>query len=1033
LVIASDGGPRVASRRPLPRALAATRSALLDLLPLLFLVGFSVAVFWTELTGGPMFFGRDTTTFYYPNTLWAAGEIQAGRPPLWTPLIFGGYPLLADGEIGLLSPVQLLLLGLLPMPVAYSVGRVVAYAIAGIGLYLYARTLGADRLGSVVGALAFAYSSFMVGHLQHDNILRSAAWLPWLLLAAEHALRATTGPRQLLWMGAGAVLLALQAVGVHIQPVLLSLLLFGLALLFGPFGKTSTPTIPSPSISRAAALGRWVRETRERVGIGVAQLMQRPMAFNPIDWLLGRAFLGVLMVGLGLGLAGIQIVPLYELGLRSIRASLVTYDYATTFAVSPPQLLTLVFPAMFNFDAERHFALWAPHETTLYVGVPPLLLALIGLGYVRGRAIMFYALVALVSLILAFGDYLPIKPYTVIWSLPGFGYLRAPARFSLLLSFALAVLAALGTTWLAQHARYRGAAGTVLGLLSVLLLAPFVLALSLGALRWWLRFDPVTATDLFRELIHTSKENWLLGPWHVYYGLLEFTRPDNPRTALGLALLVATPLLMRLWLARPRLEYLCGGLLLLLTTLDLWIFSTSFYFQAYPEELTPDSPAITLLESRPQPFRVFVEPPLNQRYGANQLAGAQIQTVNGYSSLEPPRFADYWWSVTHQDNELLDLFDVQYVLAAIRPPGLRVFDDVPYHPYDRLMSGTAANPTGLETFRIAPTQATLVTIISAVEGLGEMSNGQTVAEVTLLGADGSRLSVPLRGGLETAEYRAPEPGWPLAEYAGPRIAWVGGELLPNRFDRGDPIRLYGATIQLPQPFDAVAVEVRTRTPVGRLHLYGLGVRADDGSGFAVRPLDKRKYVPLVQDGSLALLQNTAARPRLFLVESVVTTPTVVTSDMLHTLPWDPARQAVVDGLPPERAQTDLGAGGQPGTAGDNIGEVRLISYTPSEIVARTDLSTPAYLILADRYDEGWQAYVADVWTRIYRANGVGRLVALPAGSHTVRFSYEPYPLRVGLVVSVVAAIAWLGLVLVALLQATGLSRLIGRVARRRRA
>jgi hypothetical protein len=37
------------------------------------------------------------------------------------------------------------------------------------------------------------------------------------------------------------------------------------------------------------------------------------------------------------------------------------------------------------------------------------------------------------------------------------------------------------------------------------------------------------------------------------------------------------------------------------------------------------------------------------------------------------------------------------------------------------------------------------------------------------------------------------------------------------------------------------------------------------------------------------------------------------------------------------------------------------------------------------------------------------------------------------VVSVVAAIAWLGLVLVALLQATGLSRLIGRVARRRRA
>jgi hypothetical protein len=42
--------------------LSATWAALLGLLPLLFLVGFSGAVFFSELTGGPIFFGRDTTT-----------------------------------------------------------------------------------------------------------------------------------------------------------------------------------------------------------------------------------------------------------------------------------------------------------------------------------------------------------------------------------------------------------------------------------------------------------------------------------------------------------------------------------------------------------------------------------------------------------------------------------------------------------------------------------------------------------------------------------------------------------------------------------------------------------------------------------------------------------------------------------------------------------------------------------------------------------------------------------------------------------
>lgn len=1016
MVIASDGGPRVASRRPLPRALAATRAAFFDFLPLLFLVGFSVAVFFTELTGGPIYYGRDTTTFYYPNTLWAAGEIHAGRLPLWTPQIFGGYPLLADGEIGLLSPIQLLLLGLLDMPLAYSAGRVVMYAVSAVGLYLYARTLGANYLGATIGALAFAYSSFMVGHLQHDNILRSAMWLPWLLLTAERAL-SVAGPRRLGWIAAGAAVLGLEGVGVHVQPVLMSLLLFGLALLFGPFGKTSIPTILSPSVTRAAALGKLVYDFK-------VLLARRSFGGNPLDWFLGRAFLGVAIGGLGLGLAAVQIVPLYELGLRSVRASLVTYDYATTFAVSPPQLLTVIFPVMFNFDPERHWALWAPHETTLYVGVAPLLLALVGLGFVRGRAVIFFALVALVSLLLAFGDYLPIKPYSVIWNLPGFNYLRAPARFSLLLSFALAVLAALGTTWLARRARYRGPTPAIFALLNVMLLLPLVLGIGVGAARWWLKFDPVRSTELFRVLLMTSKENWQLGPWHVYYGLLEFTRPDNLRTALGLALLVATPLVLRLWLSRPRLELLCSGLLLLLTAGDLWVFTTSFYFQALPDALIPETPVVKALENGQQPFRVFVEPTLNQRYGANQLAGAGIETVNGYSSLEPPRFADYWWSVVYQDNVLLDLFDVQYVLAAIQTPGSRTFDGVTYHPYDRLMSGTSRNPTGQEAFRIVPTRATSITVISAVEGLGETTANTTVAEVTLVGPDGSRLAVPLRGGVETAEYDAAEPGWPLADYVGPRVAWAGHELIPGRHEQGDPFRLYGATIQLAQPFDAVAVEVRALTPVGRVHLHGLGVRAADGSGFAVRALDKLKYVPTQQDGSAALLQNTAARPRVSVVGGVISANGTVTADAMHQLTWDPARQAVIEGTPPVAAPS--------GPAPDRVGEARLLTYTPMEIVAQADLTAPGYLILADRYDEGWRAYVDDQRTTIYRANGVERLVALPAGSHTVRFSYEPFPLQLGVGISLAATVGWFGLALTALAQASGLVGLVGRVTRRRR-
>ena len=1003
MVVASDGGPRVASRRPLPRVLSATRAALLGLLPLLFLVGFSGAVFFSELSGGPIFFGRDTTTFYYPLTRWAADELKAGRLPLWTPTIFGGYPLFADGETGLLSPFQGPLLMLLEMPLAYSVGRALAYVTAALGLYLYARTLGANALGATIGALAFAYGSFMVGHLQHDNIVRSAIWLPWLLLAAERALR-STGPGRLGWVGVAALALAFGGVGVHVQPLLMSLLIFGLALLFGPFGRTSIPTIQSPGVSGAAALGRLVYDLKQLVAR--QRTAGRRLAGTSADWFVGRFLLGLAVVGLGLGMAAAQLVPLYQLGLRSLRPTLVTYDYATSFAVSPPQILTLVFPAMFNFDAERHWALWAPHETTLYVGVAPLLLAVLALAFVRGRAVTFFGLVLLVSLILVFGDYLPIKPYTVVWSTPGFAYLRAPARFSLLLTLALAVLAALGTTWLMLRARHRGLSRPLTAVLGAMFFLPLVLGLALGAVRWWLRFDPTRAIDLLGLLLQTSKENAQLGPWHVYYGLSEMTRPDNPRTAIGLALLVLTPPLLRLWLARPRFEAAWGALLLLLTAADLWIFSTSFYLQRYADELTPATSAVTYLMEQPKPFRLFVEPALNQRYGANQLAGAGIETVNGYSSLEPPRFSDYWWSIVFQDDFLLDLFDVRYVLAARQAPGSRTFEGTTYHPNDRLMSGTAANPSGTEAFRTPPTWVTALTLVSAVEGLGEVPSGTPVAEVTLVGPDDSRQVVPVRGGVDVAEYRAPEPGWPMADYVGPRVVWAGPAFVPMRGTPGDPVRLYGSTMPLTQPFETVAVEVRVVSPIGRLHLHGLGLESAEGPVVSLRALDKLKYRPIHADQTSALLENTAARPRVSVVGEALAANGAPTAERLHELAWDPTRQAVVEGLRPEAITQ--------GGAAEPVGEVRLLEYLPERIVVQADLAAPGYVILADRFDDDWRAYVDDAEVPMARANGVERLVAVPAGSHVVRFSYAPFATSLGLGVSVVAVVAWLGMLAAAL-------------------
>ena len=95
----------------------------------------------------------------------------------------------ADGEIGLLYPPNILMLLLFPVDVAFIAVRSAHYLLAAAGLYALGRVLGIGRTGSAFGGVAFALGGFMFGHLDHGNIVRSAAWLPLTLCCADLALR----------------------------------------------------------------------------------------------------------------------------------------------------------------------------------------------------------------------------------------------------------------------------------------------------------------------------------------------------------------------------------------------------------------------------------------------------------------------------------------------------------------------------------------------------------------------------------------------------------------------------------------------------------------------------------------------------------------------------------------------------------------------------------------------------------------------------------------------------------------------------
>ncbi len=85
-------------------------------------------------------------------------------------------------------------------------------------------------------------------------------------------------------------------------------------------------------------------------------------------------------------------------------------------------------------------------------------------------------------------------------------------------------------------------------------------------------------------------------------------------------------------------------------------------------------------------------------------------------------------------------------------------------------------------------------------------------------------------------------------------------------------------------------------------------------------------------------------------------------------------------------------------AGQPAGDVIVTTYLPNRIVARTQ-GEGGLAVFSERFVPGWNATLDGESVSLLRANGVLRAVCVPAGGHTIEFSYRPLSLRVGAIVT----------------------------------
>lgn len=514
-----------------------TRRAVLGALA--FYVAIAVAFAPDAALGRGVFWSHDLRHHHDPWRAWAAGVYAGGGIPWWSSGAGNGFPLLAEGEGGFLYPPTMLLYLALPDGLALDWSVLGHQVLAAMGLWAYLRARGLRGAPTLLGGLAWGFGGFLVSHTLYLGMQNAAAWIGWGLFAA------VTGRGWLV------------------------------ALSVGMMGLAGHP--------QAAAFG------------GLLLAGHALLARGGLGWI-GAAAVGV-------GIASPQLVATLELVRSSMRAGGVDAAFAHIGALPAVELVKGVLPYAFGFDRpadvaqtyyHRGVGYWGPGvnswETTFYLGIPVVVLALAGARRARG-----WAALAVVATVLMLGG----PAWDLVRLLPGFGGFRFPARFGLWLSVAVAVLAAHGLDRLARSALPPKLRARLLWAAAVFPLLTGVahLALRVGEepLRAMgeARFEAQAAFEAAHPLPALEdplaaaalpppeREDVAAIPakvGRILADLRRSTSPTSPRVLVPVALLLGVAAFVR----RPRA-------LLALAVADLWLFGHDLHPRT-PVEQTREAP-----------------------------------------------------------------------------------------------------------------------------------------------------------------------------------------------------------------------------------------------------------------------------------------------------------------------------------------------------------------------------------------------------------------------------------------------------------
>lgn len=510
---------------------------------------------------------------YTPWRSFARRSLREGRVPLWNPYELTGNVLLANNQSAVLYPPNALLT-LLPLAAGFNMVALFHTLATGLLMFGLLRAWRLTPAASACGSVVWMLCGVQTVWLEFQTPTAALCWLPGALWGWS-AWMERRGP---LALAGSAACLALSLLAGHLQ------FSFYVALGFVLFAVVTS------------CLRQGLR------GLGAAGWALAPLAA-------------------AVALAGPALLPVTEMARTNYRSKAPSYAESVGLALPPVHLLTLVQPDLFgnprdyvsvapDGSARPGHPYWGKYdyiEYTITMGVPALLLALLGVAGLRRRGSvnadeppargLAAGAVALAAAGLLLGLGTPVG--AVLYALvPGYAQFHAPARAMALASFALALLAALGVDR-AQDAQgaSRRTLGITVGVVVVALLAAFP---GLGL--------------AFPQLLSDQ--------WLPYVG-------GAAVRAFGFVALTAGAL----WALRVRRAAFAAWSLPVIAALDLCLWGAGFNPAVDPamlggstrvtEVLNANGAARTLsLEAPEQGIKSFIVPNFNAVVGYREVQGA---------------------------------------------------------------------------------------------------------------------------------------------------------------------------------------------------------------------------------------------------------------------------------------------------------------------------------------------------------------------------------------------------------------------------